>query len=181
MTVAKRKKKQKSARIVIVFLTSFCLVLLGVGVWLFLLETGIGSGSSDGIGKLFQVDGLDPVAQTGVMPGSSGRERLSGENLFGYRINSSPVFSADGRGKISIENPSFNNYLLVLELCLTDDPTLLYQSQYLAPNQYIESIRLSAPPSAGTYDAIAYLNLIDPKTMRLIDILETPITLTIKA
>lgn len=179
MTTTKRKKKQKSGHIVAVLLIIFCLGLLGFGVFLFLQETGVGR-SPDTIGKIFQVDELDPAARTGIMPGSPSREHAPGDSLFGYRINTSPVFNTGGKGDISIENPAFNQYLLVLEITRTEDPALLYQSRYIAPNQYIEDIQLSSVPSPGTYDAIAYLNLVDPKTMGVVDILECPLKLTIK-
>lgn len=179
MTTTKRRKKQKSGAVVAVLLSLFCLALLGIGVWLFLQESGMLGRTQDGVAKAFQVEGLDPAAKTGPLPGVSGRERLSGENLFGYRIETAPSFSAGGKGKINVENPSFNRYLLVLEIARADDPTVLYRSQYIAPNQYIETVSLDSPP-AGKYDAIAYLNLIDPKTMRVADILEQPLTLTVK-
>lgn len=179
MTTTKRKKKQKSGHIVAVLLIIFCLGLLSFGVFLFLQETGV-SGSPDTIGKIFQVDELDPTAKTGIMPGSPSRERGPGDTFFGYRINTAPVFNTGGKGDISIENPAFNQYLLVLEITRADDPALLYQSKYIAPNQYIEGIQLFAVPSPGAYDAIAYLNLIDPKTMKVIDILECPLKLTVK-
>lgn len=180
MTTTKRKKKQKSGHIVAVLLIVFCMALLGFGVFLFLQETGVGR-SSDTIGKIFQVEGLDPAAKTGILPGSPAREHAPGDNLFGYRINTAPVFSASGKGDISVENPAFNQYLLVLEISRAEDPALLYQSQYIAPNQYIETIHLSAIPSPGVYDAMAYLNLVDPQTMKVIDILECPLELTINA
>lgn len=178
MTTTKRRKKQKSATIAFSLLCVFCLGLLGFGIWLFFQE-GIFGGNTDGIPKTFQVAGLDPAAKTGALPGTSSRERPSGDNLFSYRIETAPVFTAAGKGKINVENPSFNKYLLVLEIARADDPSLLYQSQYIAPNQYIEGISLSAPLHPGNYDAVAYLNLVDPKTMRVADILEQPLKLSV--
>lgn len=170
----RRRKKQRAGLAVSFVLILFCTALLGIGVWLFLQE----SGGADSVARPFQTAGLDPAAKTGAI-GSPVRERSLGESKFGYRIETSPTFSAAGKGDINIENPVSNQYLLVLELCRKGDPALLYQSQYIAPNQYIDSITLSKVPGAGVHDCVAYLNLVDPATMDVVDILECPIKMAI--
>ena len=100
--------------------------------------------------------------------------------MFGYRINQAPVFSADGsNGRILVQNPAFNDYLMVLEIA-GEDGGVLYRSGYIAPNQYIEEISLPAPPPSGKYEATAYLNAVDPDTLTYVDALECPLSITIK-
>ncbi|MEM1483635.1 hypothetical protein V6615_02030 [Oscillospiraceae bacterium PP1C4] len=172
------RQKSRTSPVLITLLSLICLVLIAVGVMLFLSGTGGGAGSHS-IKGIFQVDDLDPNATIGALPGSPINEKSPGENIFSYRINSTPMFSSDGTsGDILVENPHFNKYLMVLEIASGDQ--LLYQSQYIAPNQYIKTINLQKTPDAGKHSAIAYLNAIDPKTMDLIGTLECPITITVK-
>lgn len=178
-TAMKKRKRSKAGTVTAVVLTVFCLGLLGVGGWLFYGELS-GDGSAEGVESIFQVEGLDASAKTGAPPGLVKHDPPPGTTEFGYRIETEPVFSQKGKGNIEIVNPQSNRYLLVLELCKKGDPALLYQSQYIAPNQYIEEITLEEPLEPGTHEAVAYLNLVDPKTMQVADIFEQPLVITVK-
>lgn len=160
-----------------ILLSVLCLTLIGGGVLLFLQNDGAETAL---IGGLFQVEGLDPAAKTGAPHGVPKDERAPvGEDLFSYRINDAPKFNSEGKGgNIMVQNPSFNQYLMVLEIAL--DGKLLYQSQYIAPNQYISEIDLEHVPAAGEHLATAYFNAIDPKTFEFVDVLEAPVTIVIK-
>ena len=79
-----------------------------------------------------------------------------------------------------VQNPAFNSYLMVLEITAEGIDGLIYQSQFIAPNQYITSIDLQKKIPSGTYRATAYLNAVDPNTLDLVDTLDCPIDLTVK-
>lgn len=172
-----QRQKTQTHKGVVIFLCVFCALLIGAGIYFFISSVG---GSRE-ISALFQVEGLDPAAQTGALPGSPRNEKAPGDGLFSYRINATPVFEGDGTGgDILVQNPAFNEFLMVLEIGQPDDGTLLYQSQYIAPNQYIEKIDLQKQLDPGEYEVVAYINIIDPKTLSYIDTLECPLVLTVK-
>jgi hypothetical protein len=76
-------------------------------VILFLKATGTGSQT---IKSVFLVEDLDPNAKPGRCPFPK-EEKPQEENMFSYRINSTPKFSADcSGGNILLENPSYNEY-----------------------------------------------------------------------
>lgn len=169
------RQKKRSSRILIISLTIFCLALIGVGVLLYLRFPA----ASYTIKTVYQVEGLDPTAKAGPLPGAPSVERPVGENLFSYRINASPLFSADGKGgNIMVQNPSFNQHLMVLEIAIGDE--LLYQSQYIAPNQYIDIIDLQTKLAPDVYKATAYLFAIDPKSLESVGTFECPLTITVQ-
>ncbi len=170
------RQKSKSNRALVLLLSLICLCLIAAGVILFLKATGTGSQT---IKSVFLVEDLDPNAKTGTLPGSPKEEKPQEENMFSYRINSTPKFSADcSGGNILLENPSYNEYLMVLEIA--DGNQLIYESQYIAPNQYIEKINLAKKLESGEHPVVAYINAVDPKTMDLVGTLECPITVVVK-
>lgn len=178
MAVAERKKKKTG---VAVLFSLICIALIGVGVYFFVGPDFFFPSSGEELNPVFQVDGLDPAAQIGALPDSPKNEsKPSGDNLFSYRINATPTFKPDGTGgNILVENPYFNEYLMVVEI-EDESGELLYQSQYIAPNQHILNASLQSTPSAGTHQATAYISAVDPKTMDWVGTLECPIQLTVK-
>lgn len=169
-----RQKNRTNGALTLV-LSMVCVALIAAGVLLFLKQ----SAGGQTIRRPFQVEGLDPNAQIGAPPGTPKDNRSFDKNTFGYRINSTPEFSKDGtNGKILLQNPPANDYLMVLEIARDDK--VLYCSQYIAPNQYIETIDLLQPLDSGKYGAIAYIHAVNPATMDIAGTLECPITITIK-
>lgn len=173
----KLRQRSRTNPILIVLLSCICIALIGFGVYLFLHSA---TQAPDTILPVFQVEDLDPAAQIGSLPGSPRGESEPAEDVFAYRINSTPTFDDEGKnGNILVENPASNQYLMVLEIAPASGGAMLYQSKYIAPNQYIESIDLAASLDAGTYEAVAYLNAVDPQTLELVGTLECPITIQI--
>ena len=172
------KQKKRTGMLPVLLFTAFFIVLIAAGAFFFLH----GAGSSGEVAAQFRVEGLDPAAQTGVLPGAPHSERAPGDGLFGYRINAAPTFSSDGSGgDIRVQNPAFNQYLMVLEIVADNAETVLYRSQYIAPNQYILDADLSKPLSSGSHDGMAYINVIDPSTLALVDVLECPLAINIQS
>ena len=171
------RRKRASHRGLTISLSLFCMLLIAVGGWLFWKSASAGAPVFSTLAQ-----DIDPAAKKGALPGSPAKERSPGENLFGYRILSTPVFSTDGyQGSLQLENPSFNRYWAVVELCQADSPAVVYRSRYLPPGYYIDKITLSEPLAVGEYPFTAYLSLIDPHTFQVVDILECPLTVTIQA
>ena len=88
------KQKKRTGMLPVLLFTAFFIVLIAAGAFFFLH----GAGSSGEVAAQFRVEGLDPAAQTGVLPGAPHSERAPGDGLFGYRINAAPTFSSDGSG-----------------------------------------------------------------------------------
>lgn len=172
------RRRSSSHRGLVVVLSIFCLILIGFGVWLFLQSRS----NTSVLAPTFsmKLDAIDPGVVAGPPDGVSKKERAPGDGLFGYRINLAPTFSAESkRGDLEVHNPAFNSYILVVELCLADSEQVIYRSQYIPPDHNLPAVWLNDPLEIGSYSAVAYLNLIDPKTMQLADILEQPLTLQV--
>lgn len=181
MAAGQRKKSYFALSIT---LSLICIALIGFGVFLYCFspQNPEDAGGSVSLPPQFQVEDLDPQAITGHMPGTPRSESSPGPGLFGYRLNATPTFTNGGQdGNILAQNPSFNQYLMVLEIALaTEEPQLLYQSKYIAPGQYLPSITLKDSLQAGTYEATAYINVIDPADLSFLGVLDCPITITIQ-
>lgn len=188
-------RKSKANKITAIGLSVLCLILIGFGVVLFF--TGMPrSRSANGIEAnlpapvIASDDNLQPntahyeldkQAKTGTLPGAPENELPPGDGMFGWRMADVVSIDANGRGgKIMLQNPAFNKYVIVVELCLKNDPAVLYRSHYIAPNQYLEVVDFDSAPKPGTFAATAFLNIIDPNTMKIVDILQSPFTLTVE-
>ncbi len=180
------RQKSRVNPLLIVLLSFVCILLIGFGILLFLYSANTTSPTNTTVDptaqirSIFRVEGLDPNAKSGTMPGAPENETSPGDGMFSYRINATPQFQQDGAdGNIWVQNPAFNDYLMVLEIA-DENGELLYQSQYIAPNQYIERIDLLLVPPPGTYQMVAYINAVEPRSLDLIDTLECPLTITIQ-
>ena len=155
-----------------------CLAVIALITGGFLYWTLFTGGSTE-IEPRFQVEGLDPGAITGTLPGAPVRESSPGEGTFAYRIDGAPEFSADGAGYIGLQNPAFNQYLMVLEIA-DETGQVIYRSGYLAPNQYLEEIQLGTPLAPGRHDCTAYINAVDPQTLHYLDALTCPLAIAVE-
>lgn len=79
-----------------------------------------------------------------------------------------------------MQNPAFNEYLMVVELTADGDESVLYRSQYIAPNQYISKVDLREPLAPGEHEGTVYLSAVDPKTLDVVGVLENPILIKVK-
>ncbi len=174
----KYRSRSRTNLLLVLTLSLFCILLIGFGVFLF-FRGGIGGNE---IQRIYQVEGLDPAAKTGKLPGSETVRQASSETDFVYQINTAPSFTKNGKdGELCIGNPAVNHYLMVVEIRLDGSESVCYQSQFIAPNQYIEKSSLKLiPGSPGVYPATAYINAVDPQTLDLVGTLETPVTVTIQ-
>ena len=108
-----RQRSRPHTALVLV-LSILCAILIALGLFLFLRNL---NGSSGEVKSAFRVEGLDPAAQSGTPPGAPWNEKSPGENLFGYRVSSTVTFQSDGTGGgLNVQNPAFNEYLMVVEL-----------------------------------------------------------------
>ena len=137
-----------------------CLAVIALITGGFLYWTLFTGGSTE-IEPRFQVEGLDPGAITGTLPGAPVRE------------------NSPGAGYIGLQNPAFNQYLMVLEIA-DETGQVIYRSGYLAPNQYLEEIQLGTPLAPGRHDCTAYINAVDPQTLHYLDALTCPLAIAVE-
>ena len=75
------------------------------------------------------------------------------------KVSSCALFKSgekDSCGSWVVENLPSNNVIMQCEIYVNDK--LIARSTPISPNQHIESIKLSEPLKAGSYDAVAYIN-----------------------
>ena len=83
-------------------------------------------------------------------------------------------------GNLSIENPPENQYLMQVELELTDTGEVIYKTGYLKPGQYIASAKLDDTQLGdGVYPTTVWIYAIDMDTLDPVGLLEEHITLYI--
>ena len=169
-----RVHKSRSQTIIVCLLILFFILLVAVGAFLILQPA-----SPQQIEARFQVEGLDPNAITGTPSEAPRKETSPGEGMFSCRLDTSPTFGTDGIGQMLLQNPAFNEYLMLLEL--TDETgQVICRSGYLAPNQYLEIVQLQKPLDMGTYQGTAYINAIDPETLQYVDAFTVPVTIQVE-
>lgn len=99
---------------------------------------------------------------------------------FSYSIERTIHIDDNNEAKVSIENPSKNLYLMVVELVISQDETVVLRTGYIAPGYKIENASFDIPISTGTHDATAVFYAIDPQSRDILGMLEQPITITMK-
>ena len=83
-----------------------------------------------------------------------------------FKINARPVFeNGSAAGNLSIENPSYNIYPMVVQIHLDSTDEIIYDSGGLFPNHHIANAKLSKKLKKGTYNATAYMNAYDPDSL----------------
>ncbi len=123
----------------------------------------------------------DQDARNGSLPGFEATGEKNGEDVLSYRIHSKPYFKrGDMPGNLSIENPPENQYLMQVELELTDTGEVIYKTGYLKPGQYIASAKLDDTQLGdGVYPTTVWIYAIDMDTLDPVGLLEEHITLYI--
>jgi len=91
-------------------------------------------------------------------------QKQADESLFAFKINTTPIFDAEGEGNLRIENPHHNIYPFVVEIYLTETGEKIYDSGGILPNHHIDRDTLMRALPLGTYEAIAYIRVFDPDT-----------------
>jgi hypothetical protein len=120
-------------------------------------------------GDLFPGSG---EAESGHLPGMTRDEilaqmqKVADEAYFSFKINARPIFeNGSAAGNLSIENPSYNVYPMVVQIYLDDTDEIIYDSGGLFPNHHIANAKLSKKLRAGKYNATAHMNAYDPVTL----------------
>ena len=139
------RSRSRTNLFLVLVLSLFCILLIGFGVFLF-FRGGI---DRNEIQRIYQVEGLDPAAKIGRLPGSENVGQPASETDFVYQLNTAPSFTRNGKdGELMIGNPAVNQYLMVVEIRLEGSESVCYQSQFIAPNQYIEKASLKLIPGS---------------------------------
>lgn len=83
-------------------------------------------------------------------------------SLFPFEINVLPVFTNGGeKGNIEIKNPQNSNYWVNVKIYLKDNNEFIYESGLLKPGQEVAEASLDKKLAAGSYEAIAYLDVYE--------------------
>ncbi len=110
-------------------------------------------------------------------------DEIAGGADFPYTLNGMIYFhDASAGGNVMIENPETNEYLLSVDIALTETKVSLYYSGAIEPGTYIETAPLSAAGQKllnGTYQCTAEITARDPKTFRVIVSEKKPVTVQI--
>lgn len=168
------KERTKPPYVKIGFLSAICIMLLGVFIFLGLrvFAPHIFSGS---LSDRFAVEDLDPTAKMGTPPGVSKDGGKPGNDAFSYRVEHTiTIDEQETASNFLLQNLSYNDYLVVLEIA--QDDAVLYQSKYIAPGQYLDSVALKNTANPDK-PATAYIYLVDPDTLELVETFEEPITI----
>jgi len=112
-----------------------------------------------------QLPQLEPEArvQSGTLHDPAGRQAelddMVREGMLTFSINATPVME-NGRAEANllIENPPDNGNRFTVSISREDTGEELYQSGYLDPEQYIESVPLDRELPAGEYPCLAYID-----------------------
>ncbi len=123
---------------------------------------------------------IEPASVT-VQPVET--DEIEGGADFPYTLNGMIYFhDASSSGNVMIENPAANEYLLSVDLALTETKVSLYYSGAIEPGTYIENAPLSVAGQKlmnGTYQCTAEITARDPVTFRIIASEKKPVTVQI--
>lgn len=113
----------------------------------------------------------DPTPKDGQAPYKTEEEikeelnRKVEEGNLDISIQSIITFdNGTSEGIANIENVPGNNYDIKVRIEDAESKELLYESELLKPNQYVEMIKLDKNLSAGSYPAIATFIAYNPET-----------------
>lgn len=152
---AKKTSKKKGAIIAVV--TIVIALVAAVCVWLF----AFGGASFFSTQEI--TAGQAPYKTEEEMQAES--ERTIEEGTFNISIASDIEFeNAAAEGTAYIENVPNNPYDIQVTITDTESGDVVYESPVIAPNNYVEKIRLSKELSAGEHDATATFAALDKET-----------------
>lgn len=143
-------------------------------------NSGPGENEYDYLGVQF-----DQNAVNGMIDPSEKTGDKKDYGTIAFKINPKPVFkNAKAEGELMIENHGDNQHLIKVRIELVDetaeeDPQIVYESGYLAPDMHIQSAKLDAELEKGEYNAMAYIEAYDMETLEMIGELEQEITIKI--
>lgn len=103
------------------------------------------------------------------------------ESTFSFRINSVPEFDdGQSQGNLMIENPTYNTYLMKVQITLNDTGQTVYETDLLKPGTAIALDSLDVPLEKGEYPATAMITAYDADTNGEIGKTAAGLTITIK-
>ena len=121
----------------------------------------------------------DHAALNGMLDGTFYEGEKNSAGKLSYKIAGEITVDADeGKGDFKIENSGKNTCLMKVKI--TIDDKVIYQTDYLKPNQHIYEDFLDIIPETGTHNAKAVFEGFDPNTEESIGSSEpTEITITV--
>ena len=149
------KKKNNKKKVVVVVLLIIVMIII-------LLLRGC---SESNIQEGALVEG-----QNGMLPGLTTEEaeaimqKKADESMFSFDINGTPTFdNGKAKGNVLIANPPYNLFKMKVIITLDETNEVVFKSDMLEPNQYIENAKLSKNLDKGEYEATAVFEGYDLK------------------
>ena len=121
----------------------------------------------------------DPAAVNGMLDGEYYTGKKNDASTLSYKIAESINVDAMGKGNFKIENSGKNVCLMKVTLLL--DGEVIYQTDYIKPNQHILTDRLDSIPAPGDYPVEAVFEGFDPNTEESIGQTTTTLALSVLA
>ncbi len=137
-------------------------VAAGVAVSVLIIGTSI---------FMMRPQSIDSQINEGSLPTLTEQEvedkmnRLVEEGTFNVAIASEIYLdSMEYEGKADIQNIANNHYDLSVQIILNDSEQVVYESEVMKPNTYIEHIKLKESLEDGSHDAVAVFTAYDSKS-----------------
>ncbi|MEG0257447.1 MAG: hypothetical protein RR632_04035 [Christensenella sp.] len=169
------EKTKKSAKPIIIILVAVIIVLAAV---LILWMNGVIGGKA-----AFVVD--DKAGAISDMAPEDIAAKLQkdvDESEFSFRINSAPEFeNGTAEGNLMIENPTYNTFLMKVEIKLDATGDTVYTTDILNPGTSIALDVLDKELKAGEYPATAGIYAYDPTTEELVGQTAAGIVITVNS
>lgn len=104
----------------------------------------------------------DTAAVNGMLDGSwySGEKNPTG--TLSYKIAEEITVGSDGKGDFKIENSGKNSCLIKVKIDISGE--VIYETDYIKPNQHINEDMLSKLPQVGEYEGNVTFEAFDPST-----------------
>lgn len=101
--------------------------------------------------------------------------------MFNVFMNTDIVFeNGDEKGNLLIQNVETNPNPVFVEIYLKDSNELIYKSDEIPVGYKIEEGKLNVSLDKGTYDCVAYFNVIDEASKEVVNRIGLNVKLTIK-
>lgn len=112
------------------------------------------------------------------------KERLNqvvSDNMFCVFMNTNPVFeNGYSKGNLLIQNVESNGTPFYVEIVDKKTDELIYRSYEVLPGYKIENAKLGKHLAKGSYDCIAYFNVLDKDTKEVTNTIGLNITIEVK-
>lgn len=119
----------------------------------------------------------DAAAVNGMLDGSRYTGEKNPVGTLSYKIAEEVTVGSDGIGDFKIENSGKNACLIKVKIDISGE--VVYETDYIKPNQHINKDMLSKLPQVGEYEGNVTFEAFDPNTELSLGATRTKIKLTV--